>query len=152
MFIVIDGIDWSWKYTQIKELEKELIKRKKTVKLLDFPRYDNQSTYMIQKYLNLGYKKNISSKQISLLFALDRFDASDGISKDLDKYDYVISNRYTSSNLIHHLSKIDKFKQEEFIKWVLDFEYNILKVPKPDITIVLLVSPNISKELIKKKK
>jgi dTMP kinase len=42
-------------------------------------------------------------------------------------------------------------ERTDFIHWVYDLEYNILKIPKPDITIFLDVSPEMSQKLVEKK-
>jgi len=57
---------------------------------------------------------------------LDRFDSSFDIRKDLQEYDYIISNRYVSANMIHQTGKIDDdVKAKEFLDWLYDLEYNI---------------------------
>jgi len=43
----------------------------------------------------------VTAKQASIFYAIDRFDDSVEIKKDLQEYDFIISNRYVSANLIH---------------------------------------------------
>jgi len=152
MFIVIDWIDWSGKGTQVKRVVKKLKEIWKTVKLLDYPRYGEKSAFMVEKYLNGDYGKEIWPKLASVFYAIDRYDDSFNFRKDLEKYDYIISNRYISSNIIHQAWKIKEItKKEDFIKWLEDLEYNIFGVPKPDKTIFLNVSPEMSQKLVLKK-
>jgi len=152
MFIVIDWIDWAGKGTQVALLEKKLKKLNKKVKVLDYPRYWEGSAYFVEKYLNWEYWKNVSAKQASLFYAMDRFDDSFNIKQDLENYDFIISNRYVSASMIHQAGKIkDKKEKEDFLNWLYDLEYNILGLEKPDLTIFLNVSPETSQKLVLQK-
>lgn len=149
MFVVIDWIDWSGKWTQVKLLEERLKKMWKTVKVLDYPRYGEKSAFFVEKYLNWDYWKDVTAKQASVFYALDRFDDSFNLRADFVKYDYIISNRYVSASMIHQAGKIqDKKERQEFLDWLSDLEYNIFKIPKPDKTIFLNVSPEMSQKLV----
>jgi len=80
---------------------------------------------------------------------MDRFDDSFNIAKDLENYDFIISNRYVSANMIHQAGKIeDKKKREEFLDWLYELEYKIFNINKPDLTIFLNVSPEMSQKLV----
>ncbi len=149
MFVVIDGIDGSGKWTQVKLLEERLISMWKKVKILDYPRYGEKSAFAVEKYLNGEYWKNVTAKQASFFYALDRFDDSFNLRADLEDYDYIISNRYVSANMIHQAWKIeDENEKYEFLKWLEDLEFNIFAIPKPDKTIFLNVSPEMSQKLV----
>lgn len=152
MFIVIDWIDGSWKWTQVALLEKKLLALGKKVKILDYPRYTKPSAFAVEKYLNWGYGANITAKQASIFYALDRFDDSFQMKEDSLEYDYIISNRYVSASMIHQAWKIaHKREREEFLDWLYDLEYNIFGIKKPDITIFLNVNPQTSRKLVLKK-
>ena len=152
MFIVIDGIDGSGKGTQLQRVKKSLEEEGKKVLVLDFPRYGEKSAYAIEKYLNWGYGTEVSAKQASLFYALDRFDAAHDFKKEIHKYDYIITNRYVSANMIHQWWKIKNSEEREiFLNWLDDLEYNILWIPRPDVTIFLNVSPITSQKLVEKK-
>jgi len=149
MFIVIDWIDGSWKWTQVKLLEKNLIKLGKKVKVLDYPRYWEKSAFAVEKYLNWDYWKEVTAKQASIFYALDRFDDSFNIKNDIENYDYIISNRYVSANMIHQAWKIDdEIEKNKFLDWLEELEYWIFNIPKPDKTIFLNVSPEMSQKLV----
>lgn len=152
MFVVIDGIDGSGKGTQLAWVEQALIAEGKTVCILDFPRYEYESSFAVKKYLNGNYGKTLSAKQKSLFFAIDRFDALHDFWEKLQEYDYVISNRYVSANMIHQWWLMsDATERKKFLDWVEDLEYNIFKIPKPDMTIFLNVTPETSNKLVEKK-
>lgn len=152
MFVVIDGIDGSGKGTQITLVAEALKSQGKKVKILDFPRYGETSAFMVEKYLNGEYGKNISAKQASIFYAVDRFQSFHDNKKDFQDYDYILSNRYVSANMIHQAGKIENQEEkDEFLEWLQDLEYNIFGIPKPDKTIFLNVSPEMSQKLVLKK-
>ncbi|MDD3303110.1 MAG: deoxynucleoside kinase [Candidatus Gracilibacteria bacterium] len=160
MFIVIEGIDGSGKGTQTILLKEKLEILGKKVKIIDYPRYGKKGAFFVEKYLNGEYGKDVNYKTASLFYALDRYDSSIDIKKYLIEYDYVISNRYTTSNMIHQSGKIikefeDKTVQKKelkiFLDWLIDMEYNILSIPKPDKVIFLDVKPEVAIKLIEKK-
>jgi len=149
MFIVIDWIDWAGKSTQLELLKQELEKSWKSVKVISYPQYWEKSCFYVEKYLNWWYWENVSAKQASMFYALDRFDSKESLEKDLQEYDYILSDRYVSANMIHQWWKIsDSSKREDFLNWIYDLEYNILALPKPDITIFLNISVKNSQTLI----
>jgi len=149
MFVVIDGIDGSGKWTQVRLLEKKLKKMWKKVKILDYPRYGEKSAFAVEKYLNWDYGKDVTAKQASMFYALDRYDDSFNLRNDFNKYDLIISNRYVSANMIHQAGKIqDKTERDEFLNWLEELEYVIFDIPRPDKTIFLNVSPEMSQKLI----
>lgn len=152
MFIVIDGIDGSGKWTQLQLLQRELEKKGKKVYVLDFPRYGNGSAFAVEKYLNGKYWNEVSAKQASIFYALDRYDASHEFKKFIDECDYVISNRYVSANMIHQWGKIKNIEERnEFLSWLYELEYEIFQIPKPELTLFLNVSPETSNTLVEKK-
>lgn len=152
MFVVIDWIDGSGKWTQVELIEKKLKNMWKKVKILDYPRYWEKSAFAVEKYLNWDYWKDVTAKQASLFYALDRYDDSFNFKKDLEKYDFIISNRYVSANMIHQSGKIsDPKEREEFLDWLEELEYGILWIPRPDKTIFLDVNPQMSQKLVLEK-
>ncbi|MDD3145143.1 MAG: deoxynucleoside kinase [Candidatus Gracilibacteria bacterium] len=152
MFVVIDGLDGSGKGTQVKLLEENLKKLGKKVKVLDYPRYGEKSSFFVEKYLNGGYGKNVSAKQASIFYALDRYDDSFNLRADFETYDFIISNRYVSANMIHQTGKIvDEIERDEFLEWLEDLEFSIFNIPKPDKVIFLNVTPETSQKLVLKK-
>ncbi len=149
MFIVIDGIDGAWKSTQLELLKNYLEDSWKTVKVVSYPRYWEKSCFYVEKYLNWWYWKSISAEQASLFYALDRFDSSEWLREDIKNYDYILSDRYVSANMIHQWWKISDIEERKvFLKWVYDLEYNILNLPQPDKTIFLNISISWSQKLL----
>lgn len=155
ILIAIEGSDSSGKETQTKLLAQKLKKEGLKVKTISFPRYKEKSSFAIVKYLSGKYGKTdeISARQASLFYALDRFDAKQKIKKWLKEKYIVIADRYTGSNMAHQGAKTKNKKElKQFLLWLYSLEYDTLKIPKPDINILLHVNSNIIKKIIKKKK
>ena len=149
MFVVIDGIDGSGKGTQVELVTKKLKEMWKKVLVLDYPRYWETSAFMVEKYLNGEYGKEVWPKLGSLFYAVDRFEAYQELKQSWNDYDYIISNRYVSASMIHQTGKItDTQEKQEFISWLSDLEYNIFWIPKPDKTLFLNVTPQMSQKLV----
>lgn len=143
--IVLEGIDGSGKSTQHDLLVKYFKKRGDKVKTLKFPRHGKKFFgQMVDEYLHdkFGKASKVDPHLTSLIFAMDRWEASKKIKPWLDKGYYVLPDRYTTSNLGHQLSKLmsksDKLKND-FIAWDREMEYKYLGIPKPDLVIYLYV-------------
>lgn len=152
MFVVFEWVDASWKTTQLKNIVDYLQKRWKSFDVYDFPQYDKQSSFFVKEYLsgNFWGIQEVSAKQASIFYALDRFYSKKNIIESLKNKEYVLSNRYTSSNIVHQTIKLkDKTKEDEFIQWLKDFEYNVLWVPKPDKVLFFDMHIDIAWELNK---
>ena len=154
IFIVIDGTDGSGKGTQTTRLYERLVSEGRDVVLIDFPRYGEPAAYFVERYLRgeYGELKDIDAYRASTFYALDRFDASFGIRAALARGAIVISNRYVSANKGHQMGKIkDPEERRRFLGWLNGFEYGILGIPKPDLSILLHVPADIGFDLIAQK-
>ncbi len=152
MFVVIDGIDGSWKTTQIQAVKAALESEWKTVKLYNFPQYGKPSAFFAEQYLAGVYGNDLSPKLSSLFYALDRFDGKQDLKQDLQDYDFILSDRYVSANMIHQWGKIqDSEERAEFFAWINDLEHNICQIPEPDKVLFLHVSPDVSQKLVEKR-
>ncbi|MBD3244612.1 MAG: dTMP kinase [Candidatus Moranbacteria bacterium] len=154
-FIVIEGIDGSGKATQCNLLFKKLLQKKIKVKKIDFPKYyDNFFGRLIGECLagKHGDFLKIDPYIVSVLYGADRFESKKTIQNWLKKGYIVISDRYVSSNQIHQGAKIQTPKEKQkLLKWIEKMEYSLFKVPKPDLTIFLDVSVEVSQNLLKNK-
>ncbi len=153
-FIIIDGTDGSGKATQMKLLVKRLKKEGYKVAMTDFPQYGKKSAGLVEEYLNGKYGKaeEVGPYRASIFYACDRYNASFQIKKWLENDYIVISNRYVASNLGHQGGKIkDKKKRKKYFDWLYNLEYNIFKVPKPDLNIILHVDAKVAQKLVDRK-
>ena len=149
-FIVFEGIDGSGKSTQAKLLVRHLIKEGFEIAKIDFPQYGTKSASLVEEYLNgkYGSPEEVGPWAASLFYACDRYAASPRIKKWLREGRIVISDRYIASNIGHQGGKIrDKKERKKYLKWLYNLEYEIFKIPKPNITFILKTSPQSSKRL-----
>lgn len=153
-FIAIEGTDGSGKSTQTEFLVERLKKTGKRVERIDFPRYGEKSAALIEDYLNgkFGSAKEVGPYRASVFYALDRYAANFKIKNWLAEGKIVIANRYMASNMGHQGGKIHNARQrKKFFAWIYNLEYNIFKIPKPNVNIILHVPAKISQKLVDKK-
>lgn len=84
-------------------------------------------------------------------YATDRYVSSikDKIEEMLDRGYTVISDRYTTSNMLFQSSKFNSDEDiVSFIKWLKDLEYDKLRIPKPDKVIYLSANYKSSMKLL----
>lgn len=150
--IVIDGLDGSGKNTQSTILYERLKKEGRKVRMISFPQYESPSSALVKMYLGGEFGNNpddVNSYAASSFYAVDRFASyKTDWKKDYDEGAIIIANRYTTANAIHQLTKLDKSQHDKFLKWLYDYEFCLLGLPAPDLTIFLEVPPEKSFELI----
>jgi len=154
--IAFDGIDASGKTTQAKILEKKLRESGREVLQLSFPAYESESSALVRLYLNgaLGARPDdVNAYAASSFFAADRY-----ISYHLDWKGFyakengvVLANRYTTANAVHQLSKLPKTEWDKFLDWLWDYEFEKLKIPKPDLTVFFDMHPDVAARLIEER-
>lgn len=154
---VIEGLDASGKETQSKLIEKRLLEKGYDVNLVAFPNYDSPACSLVKMYLNGEFGKNpddVDPKISSVFYAMDRYAAfKTNLNEVYNNGEIIICDRFTTSNMLHQGCKNDDIdEKEEFLNWLLDFEYNLLKIPKPDKVFFLNVPPYISKKLMAKRR
>ena len=155
IYIVIEGIDGAGKETQTRLLKEYLKSIGKNVITQSFPNYGTDGCKPVQMYLDGKLSKTadeINAYQSSVLFAVDRFCTMTQLIKEINKDSVVVFDRYVSSNMLHQGGKIHNDEDlEKYLKWLENFEFNIMKIPKPDKIFFLSVPPEISMELIKQR-
>lgn len=154
-FIVIDGSDGAGKKTQSDILIDKLKSEGREVAFYDFPQYtETLFGKMVGRYLNgeFGEADEVSPYLASLLYAGDRFQASEGIKRDLAAGKTVVSNRYIQSNMGFQTAKFQtKTEKEYFLSWLEELEYSVYGIPKADLVIYLYVPRQISQTLVDQK-
>lgn len=148
--IVIEGLDGSGKSTQIEYLKSKL--NGKNVHQIKLPDYDSESSALVKMYLRGDFGKDpgdVNAYAASAFYAVDRFANYKMKWKSFyDSGDIIISDRYTTSNAYHQATKIDKDERADFFKWLEDFEYGLIGVPKPDAVIYLDMPIEISQKMM----
>ena len=151
--IVIEGTDGSGKSTQFRLLSEHLAQDNVTFKHIVFPRYSEESSALIRMYLGgqFGTKPtDVNAYAASSFYAVDRFAS---YKMDWGQWyedgGVVLSDRYTTSNAVHQTSKESREKQQEFLHWLYDFEYDKLGLPRPDLTLYLDVPTDFTEKLLR---
>jgi len=153
--IVIEGIDGSGKREQFNLLVKRLRENNLNVKTFDFPRYDSYHGKIIGRYLDgeFGDVNDVDPYFIAKEYASDRAEVREEMEQWLLKGNIAVCNRYVASNKAHQGAKIhDKDERKKFIDWVDDLEYNVNKLPRPYLTLLLHVPSEIAQQLVEKKR
>ena len=157
--IVIEGVNDSGKETQSKLLAKALKQEGYKVVEFSFPMYKSPTGKIFKDcvlgkdgngYFEEGYE-NLDPYVVCLYTAADRKYHKEKIERYL-KNDYiVILNRYTSSNMAHQGSRYSDSEERFYMyQWIDKLEYWLLKLPKPDCTILLKVPAKYLNQLSEK--
>jgi dTMP kinase len=153
--IVIDGIDGAGKATQAKLLIARLEKAGYKTATLDFPQYyNNFFGRLTGRFQNgeFGDAPTANPYMASLLYATDRWESKEKIERWLSEDRIVVLDRYASSNQIHQGGKIlDLEEKKKFLDYLEEMEFEVFKIPKPDVVFFLNVPFEISKKLVAKK-
>lgn len=156
-FIVIEGPDGSGKRTQQESLIAALLNMGYEVSRISFPQYETSLFGgLVGKMLNgeFGSMGGIDPHLASVVFAADRWKASETIKSDLSHGKIVVADRYTLSNMAHQAARLPEDKRETFLNLLEKMEYDPdegFGIPKPDIYIHLHVPIEISQKLILEK-
>lgn len=150
--IVIEGIDGSGKETQVNKLKERFDKENIRYKTISFPNYDSPSSSLVKMYLAGEFGRNANDVNpyiASTFYAVDRYAT---YKKELEEYynngGLILMDRYTTSNMIHQVSKIkDKKEVDRFLDWLWDFEFSIFKLPTPDMVFFLNMPPEYGQKL-----
>ncbi len=145
---MLEGMDGSGKATQTKLLVEALKKKGFLVQKIDFPQYSKASAGLIENYLKgmYGSAKDVGPYRASIFYACDRYDLSFQIKQWLKEGKIVIADRYLASNIGHQGGKLINNKKawDAYINWLHHLEYEIFQIPKPDYTLILKISPELS--------
>ena len=139
--IVIEGADGAGKQTQTKLLVERLRTEGKEVETIEFPRYEESffGAY-IREWLDEKYGNfvDLDPRLAAILFACDRHEARDTIVGWLAEGKHVILDRYVSANMLHQGAKISDTEQRgAFLLWLQRMEYDVFKMPRPDMVVYL---------------
>lgn len=152
--IVIEGIDGSGKQTQSNLLYESLINDKKNTVKITFPDYESKSSSLVKMYLNgeIGASNTVNVYAASSFYSADRYISyKNKWSKNYENGDIIISDRYTTSNIVHQMVRLEQSCWREYLNWLEDFEYTKMGLPKPDVVIYLDMPPEITQKLISKR-
>lgn len=152
--IIIEAGDGSGKATQTAKLYERLTKEGYTVKKVEYPNYQSQSSALIKMYLNGEFGTDpeaVNPYAASTFYAADRYAS---YKKEWETFykagGIILADRYTTSNMVHQAVKIvDPKVRESFLDWLWDFEFNKIGLPVPDKVVFLDMPPEYSLSLMK---
>lgn len=151
MLTVIEGLDGSGKSTQVAKVSEYLATHTgKEVKYLHFPRFGTPVVGdMIARFLRgeFGRISDVHPMLVALLFAEDRRDAAVQIRRWLEEGHPVLLDRYVYSNIAFQCAKLsDPAGSMDLQRWILDTEYGVYGIPRPDLNIFLDVPETFVRE------
>ena len=153
--IVIEGLDASGKGTQAEILTNRLSCEGREVKEISLPNYDDPSATLVKMYLSGEFgtdPESVNAYAASTFYAIDRYASfKKSWGKVYDEGDFIIANRYTTSNCCHQMTKLPDEEWDDYIAWLRDFEYGKMGIPKPDKVIFLDMPVEISQKLLLKR-
>ena len=151
--IVIEGTDGSGKSTQFRLLTEAVAASGREFQKLVFPQYAEESSALIRMYLGgqFGDKpSDVNAYAASAFYAVDRYASYKKVwGAWYEQGGLVLSDRYTTSNAVHQASKEPEERQGEFLRWLYEFEYEKLGLPRPDLTIYLDVPTEYTEKLMR---
>lgn len=150
---VIEGLDGSGKQTQTQLLYERLKAKGANIRKVEYPNYNSDSSALVKMYLRGDFGSDpdeISPYVSATFFAADRYAT---YKTDLESFytggGIILSDRYTTSNMMHQASKIaDTREKDVFLDWLWNLEFEIYKIPVPDKVFLLDLDPSISYKLI----
>lgn len=150
--LAIEGLDGSGKQTQSALLKDALAAASYKVASIDFPRYGKKSAVLCEAYLHgdLGGRADeVGAYAASTLFAVDRYASYLMEWREAyERSDFLVADRYTTSNAIHQCGKLPRGEWEGFVSWLYDFEFGKLGLPRPDEVFYLSMPVSTSEELL----
>ena len=151
--IVIEGTDGSGKSTQFRLLTEAVAASGREFQKLVFPQYKEESSALIRMYLGgqFGDKpSDVNAYAASAFYAVDRYASYKKVWGEwYEQGGLVLSDRYTTSNAVHQASKEPPENRGEFLRWLYEFEYDKLGLPRPDLTIYLDVPTEYTEQLMR---
>lgn len=151
-YIVVEGIDGTGKSVQTSLLKKALEERGLKTGELSFPDYESFFGRQIGRYLSGqdGVRADsVDQKSMALWFALDRWNTF----KHFDDagLDAVLINRYMLSNAVYQSIREIDLGKEDLLPFCEELEFEVLGIPRPDLQIILDVSPVSASENVDRK-
>lgn len=153
--IVLEGTDGSGKSTQFRLLTQRLEQGGTDFQKLVFPQYQEESSALIRMYLQgaFGQKpEDVNAYAASTFYAVDRYASYKKVWQDYYlQGGLILSDRYTTSNAVHQGSKVEGAARQEFFRWLTEFEFDRLGLPRPDLVIYLDVPTELSEAMMRKR-
>ena len=150
--IVFEGTDGSGKATQSKLLFERLKREGIDCRKLNFPRYGEKSAALVELYLGGAFgthPDDVNAYAASTFYAVDRYAS---LKQDWGDYyrdgGLILTDRYTTSNAIHQMSKLPRQEWDDYLEWLSAYEYDKLELPRPDLVLFLDMPVSAAQKLL----
>lgn len=151
-FIVFEGADGSGKSTQTRLLKEALERKGYSVKILDFPRYEESHFGALVKRMlrgEFGRFERVHPYLAALPYMIDQALMGPQIKTWLSQGVFVLSDRYFTANFGHQLAKLPRgAAREEMRQWLIEAGYGELGIVKQDLVLMCDVPPEIAQNLM----
>ena len=146
---VIEGLDGCGKSTQLEMLKAKVAG---DIRFISFPNYDSASGEIIKDYLSGKFSEEngrTGAYTAGSFYAIDRYISyKTDWEKDYRSGKTIIAARYTSSNAIYQMAKLEKSHWDEYLSWLEDYEYDKFAIPRPEKIIFLDMPIEVSQKLL----
>ncbi|WP_300016773.1 dTMP kinase [Pseudonocardia sp.] len=146
--VVVEGLDGAGKRTLTGRLTASLTSRGARIATLAFPRYDTDIHAELVGDALYGRLGDLGDSVygMSLLYALDRRAAADGLRARVRANDVVLVDRYAASNAAYGAARLGQGAAGEFVGWVRELEFGRFGIPVPDQHLLLAPPPAVAAE------
>ena len=150
--IAFEGIDGTGKSVLMEALRQRLEERGLSVGVLSFPDYDSFFGGCVGRYLTKRdgvSASDVDQRSMALWFAMDRWAAF----RDFDyrPYDVLLINRYVLSNAVYQSIRDRDVDRPDILDFVLELEHGQLRLPRPDLYLILDVDLSAAQNNVTKK-
>lgn len=146
---VIEGLDGCGKSTQLEMLKASA---DSNIRFISFPNYNSASGEIIKDYLSGKFCEEngrTGAYTAGSFYAIDRYISyKTDWEKDYKAGKTIIAARYTSSNAIYQMAKLEKSRWDEYLEWLEDYEYDKFAIPRPERIIFLDMPVEVSQKLL----
>ena len=150
--IVIEGLDGSGKSTQWARLAKALEEKRIACRSISFPDYEDPSSMLVRMYLSGEFGSaagDVNAYAASTFYAVDRYAAYvRHWRSDYEAGKVILAARYTTSNVLHQMSKLPREQWEDYLVWLENLEYERMGIPRPDLVLYLDMPDEASQRLL----
>lgn len=150
--IVLDGLDGSGKSTQLNCLNGYFQQNHIDYKQISFPDYAEPSSALVNMYLQGDFGTSpdaVNAYAASSFYAVDRYASYKRFwETDYKQGTLILAARYTTSNAIHQMGKLPREEWDSYLQWLEFYEYELLKLPRPDCVLFLDMPIEVSQQLL----
>lgn len=150
--IAIEGIDGTGKTVQLEQLKGRLEGRGLRVGVLSFPVYNSFFGGCVGRFLTKKdgvSASDVDQRSMALWFAMDRWAAFRDF--DYSGFDVLLINRYVLSNAVYQSIRDRDADKPDILDFVLTLEHEQLRLPRPDLYLILDVDLKTAQSNVSKK-